>query len=370
MDATVPVASYPKPPDYFTEALVDAERLLKYAAEIGVEVEDASRHAVLEARAAVSLGWTEATAGNLLAPLTRLAAKLKPVTAESLKSYDRRPTARSYWIVAIFLVIVIVPFSVVSFITSGLEALIAADINNAEQLAAKLSGQFEPLKDRLAPADLSLQSGSVLGWRTGLTPEPPGRPGAPQLPIGLTPTDVILDFQKLASVIRSIYGRSLQLNSFILKQVANPFSDANTERIRGSLPVASAVTSLLSSEGVDPRSNTVATDTYVRTRHHELHLFGLWRGGILYSPCPLRAVGNLRVSLAILRSGDEESELHPLSFRLSSIHDCSYFRRHGWPVQELHDWRGSIDPTTSHRIYRRICRGRVLHVPGEPDSGF
>ncbi len=46
-------------PPYFIEALEDAERLLKYAAEIGVSVDDNTRSSVLEARAAVSAGWNQ-----------------------------------------------------------------------------------------------------------------------------------------------------------------------------------------------------------------------------------------------------------------------------------------------------------------------
>jgi hypothetical protein len=69
----------------FRDTLEDAERLLKYAAEIGIEVESDIRSGVLKARAAFSTGWTETTAANLLASLTKLAARLKPVTAESLK---------------------------------------------------------------------------------------------------------------------------------------------------------------------------------------------------------------------------------------------------------------------------------------------
>jgi hypothetical protein len=98
------------PPAYFGEALADAERLLKYAAETGVEIDDDTRDHVLQARAAAE--WTEETTANLLVALTKLASQLRPVTAASLKacSDETRPTIRTYWIVAICLAIVIVPF--------------------------------------------------------------------------------------------------------------------------------------------------------------------------------------------------------------------------------------------------------------------
>lgn len=66
--ATVPHqadATYSSPPAYFTEALKDAERLLKDAAEIGIEVDDKTRDSVLDARLAVTAGWSEKTAANL-----------------------------------------------------------------------------------------------------------------------------------------------------------------------------------------------------------------------------------------------------------------------------------------------------------------
>src|SRR5690349_6958878 len=94
----------------FIDTLEDAERLLKYAAKIGIDVEADVRSGVLEARASFDNGWNEATAANLLASLTKLAARLKPVTAESLKvsDLDVKDTGRSYWYVAIFLAAIII----------------------------------------------------------------------------------------------------------------------------------------------------------------------------------------------------------------------------------------------------------------------
>src|ERR1700730_2932377 len=76
----------PDPPSYFGEALADAERLLKYAAEVGVDVDEDIRDHILQARAAGGAGLEQATTANLLKALTALAARLKPVTAESLKA--------------------------------------------------------------------------------------------------------------------------------------------------------------------------------------------------------------------------------------------------------------------------------------------
>jgi hypothetical protein len=87
--------SFSDPPAYFTESLEDAERLLKYASEAGILVEDDVRNHILEARIASSAGWDEENAANLLVALGKLAAKLKPVTAESLRSAAVHPRSES-----------------------------------------------------------------------------------------------------------------------------------------------------------------------------------------------------------------------------------------------------------------------------------
>jgi hypothetical protein len=79
-------ARYENPPKYLNEALEDAERLLKYASEFGVSIEDELRDHILHARAVGVVNWTEEVAANVLASLSKLAARLKPITAESLKA--------------------------------------------------------------------------------------------------------------------------------------------------------------------------------------------------------------------------------------------------------------------------------------------
>src|ERR1039457_3032056 len=111
-DTTAPSPVFAAPPAYFAEALTDAERLLKYAAESGMSIGDATRDSVLQARAASSSsGWTEETAANLITALTRLAALVRPVTAASLKACqdEIKPTVWTYRISAIVLSVFIVP---------------------------------------------------------------------------------------------------------------------------------------------------------------------------------------------------------------------------------------------------------------------
>jgi hypothetical protein len=191
-ERSVEEMSYTAPPGYFTVALEDAERLLKYAAEAGIEIDPNSRDHVLQARTASTAGgWDEATAANLLSALAKLAARMRPVTAESLKACSDNATrvvVRNYWIVAICLAMIIVPFSAASFVASALSGALRTDITVANDLAVKLRSRLG------AP----LPKGSI--------------PKNPADPDGA----IITQLQQFAAVIRDIDGRARQLNILML----------------------------------------------------------------------------------------------------------------------------------------------------------
>ena len=109
------------------------------------DVDPAVRKGVLEARSAYATAWKESVSANLLQSLTKLAAQLKPVTAESLNvcAQDSSRTVRAYWTVAIVLAIFIVPFSLASFVTSAISDTIRKDITTANELAVKLNSQLQ-----------------------------------------------------------------------------------------------------------------------------------------------------------------------------------------------------------------------------------
>jgi hypothetical protein len=198
-----PASNYPEPPLYVREALDDAERLLKYAAETGVDVDSATRDHILEARAASGSGWTEEIVANLLAALTALAARLRPISAESLKAYadDTESTVRTYWIVAILLAIVIVPFSIASFVSSAISSAIRTDITTANDLAVKLRAEL------------------------GTADAPKGGTPDKALPPSLSEADVIGQLQLYASTVRGIDARTRQLNAFVLGAARDPYID-------------------------------------------------------------------------------------------------------------------------------------------------
>jgi hypothetical protein len=185
--------SFSSPPDYFGDALADAERLLLHASETGVDVPAEVRDHVLEARAAANSGWDESTASNLLTALAKLAALLKPVTARSLEasSSQTRHVVRNYWIIAILLAIVIGPFSVLSFVTSGISSTIRSDIAAANDLSVKLRAKLGEPNDATK------------------NPDDPGG-------------EIITDLQQYAAYVRSIDRKALQLNILLFHSETDP----------------------------------------------------------------------------------------------------------------------------------------------------
>lgn len=209
---------YAEPPAYFGEALTDAERLLKYAAESGIAIDAATRDHVLQARAAMSGGWTEETAANLITALTTLAALAKPVTAASLaaSSGETVSTVQSYLRIALCLAVLIVPFSVVSFLASAISTAIRSDIATANDLAVKLRAQLGVPQPATPPS-----SSTPLAPCAAPAGAYAAAPGA-HLPPGLNESEVITELQQYASTIRAIDARARQLNFLVLRIERDP----------------------------------------------------------------------------------------------------------------------------------------------------
>jgi hypothetical protein len=194
------------PPSYLDEALRDAERLLKYAAEVGVALDDSVRQAIVHATTTSQIAWTEEDSTALLAALTKLAAQLKPVTAESLKAcrYEPCHAVGDYLKWAIGLAVVIVPFSFASFVTSGFSDAIRKDIVAANQLAVRLAAQLHP--STTIPA---VEAATDL-------PQP-------VVAAGVSVVEVVDELQQFASLIRSVDDRARRLNGFVLFLERDPY---------------------------------------------------------------------------------------------------------------------------------------------------
>jgi len=203
-------ATFAAPPAYFGEALEDAERLLKYAAEFGIDIDEDIRDHILEARSAITIGWDEETAANLLKALAKLAARLKPVTAGSLKacSDNTRSTVRNYWTVAICLAAVIFPFSLASFVGSAISNAMRTDIAVANDLAVKLRTQ-------LGPPQGATQTVSAAGAPAGTS--------------GNDTATAITELQQFASTTRAIDARARQLNVLVFHAERDPFASIRND---------------------------------------------------------------------------------------------------------------------------------------------
>src|SRR5262249_45636615 len=128
---------------------------------------------------------------------------LRPVSAESLRacSIVERHLVRTYWQWAICLAAVIVPFSFLSFVTSGISDAVRADVKTANELAVKLTSQVETPQAQA---------------QSSQTQTPP-------VPAGLTVADVLTEVQQFTSLIRAIDGRAVRLNRLVLFRERDPF---------------------------------------------------------------------------------------------------------------------------------------------------
>jgi hypothetical protein len=208
-----------EPRAYFAETLSDAERLLKYATETGISVDDEVRNQILQAMAIGRNGWSEEMAANLFSAVTKLAAQVKPVTPESLKWYERaRSTVHTYLWVAICLAGMIVPFSVASFLASAISTAIRTDIEAGNQLAVKLRVELgtPPALVQATPSAASAPAPTA----TNSTESASARSQ------DLNTSDVITDLQQFASTNRAIYARARQLNVLLLHRVRDPYGPA------------------------------------------------------------------------------------------------------------------------------------------------
>ena len=127
--------------------LKDAEHLLNYAVEAGIEVEADIAKRIIAATSVGDTVWDGSDAGELAAAITKLAAKLKPVTAETLRACreDAHEAISTFKKIALRLAAVIVPLSILSFISVGISNKIAADITTANEQLLMLH-QLDALK--------------------------------------------------------------------------------------------------------------------------------------------------------------------------------------------------------------------------------
>jgi len=181
----------------WSDLLDDAEHLLAYSVQEGIELEPGVRSTILKTREASK--WDQNTVDQMLGALTTLAHKLKPVTPQSLRDCARyeKKAKRTYQTVAIVLAIFIVPYSVATFITSALSDAVRKDIVIGNALAVRLT--------------------ETLKITTGPVPE--SNATEAKFPSAATLTDL----QQFAATARAIDNRARILRAFLFNVPNDPF---------------------------------------------------------------------------------------------------------------------------------------------------
>ena len=197
-----------EPSSSLLDILQDAERLLTYAAEIGLDVDEQIRSSILRAKATPASRWNEAVAADLLEAFTRLSAELKPITADTLAcswdqcEHDQRykqahKTTQQYLWLAVVLALFIVPLSVIAFVSSAISVAIRNDIKIANELAVKLTPLFwTPMTQNSAAATSGVSDAGA----------------NPSLQQGFPESEKVTELQSFASKMRAIHTRARQLN--------------------------------------------------------------------------------------------------------------------------------------------------------------
>lgn len=179
--------------DQLELALKNAEYLLSYAVEAAIEVEPDVAQRIITARRVGEAIWDGPDAGALVTAITKLAAKLHPVTAETLRACreEAHEAISSYKRIVFWLAGFIIPLSMITFIYTGISNSISADIKTANDLTVTLHTQLDPS----APA------------------------AGNQSP----PAGSLSQLQQFAVTIRAIYDHARQLNWFVLDTCFDPY---------------------------------------------------------------------------------------------------------------------------------------------------
>ena len=275
----------------------DALLLLTHAAEIGIDVDETTRNSVLKAKTVAKPDWSSPGAADLLAALSKLAAKLHPVTADSLRaSTDNlvNPDIQRLRMWTSILAIPIILFSVLGFVTASLSTGIRADIVTANELVVKLRAE--------------------LGTPTSPTA---GNAKKPALPQGLSEGDVITQLQLYASTVRAIDARSRQLNWFVFKEIYDPYaryrwnpklSDqdraSNLQVLRQAFQLPVGIPNM-------PQALDNVTETYQKVRsfaQETVDLVSVWYGAMTACFLPI-LYALLGTCAYLLRSFEEELKM-------------------------------------------------------------
>jgi len=165
--------------------LKNADYLLSYAVEAGIALETDITEPIIAARRSGRTVWESENPGALITAITKLAAKLYPVTAETLRACrdDADRAIEGYRWIVIKLAAIILPLSMISFIYTAISNTITTDLTAANALTVTLHTQLD-------------------------TSTPPANGQA-------APVGSLAELQQFAAEMRAIYSRTRQLNLLV-----------------------------------------------------------------------------------------------------------------------------------------------------------
>jgi hypothetical protein len=132
--------------------LADANHLLAYAVEAGIEIEADVAQKIISAEKQGTSYWEGADGGALLAAITKLASRLLPVTSETLRGCreDARHAIRCYTIVVYVLAAVLVPASIFTAIDTGITNTINTQIKEANAIVLELHTRLSTPDEKIS----------------------------------------------------------------------------------------------------------------------------------------------------------------------------------------------------------------------------
>jgi hypothetical protein len=218
-------AGVTRPDNPYEDILTKAELLLTYAADNGVEVGETDRRAIYNFRLTEKKDKNADTVDALFLAYMKLSKAVTPRTAESITetSLERNRGVQKYRKIAFVLSMFVIPFSVLSFVSSAISTKIGQEIDDGNSLILQLRDGLGPNfanKEKLNNSDIIMktqqlstimralqETGNEIGYTLfGLMPPTPPDPKA--IPAGLpdvsdTITKMIPEFQ----VVRQ-YGQT------------------------------------------------------------------------------------------------------------------------------------------------------------------
>jgi hypothetical protein len=234
----------------------DAEVLLSYAATVGITLSEPDVKILTDTKNHNKL--------DVISAYSRVASRLLPVTAFTLRKFflNYRQTLRFYVVCGGLLAVVVVFFSLLTFISSSLSDSIKTEIDLANSKAVILQTHLE------IPVDI--------------TPPPIIRkPFAPTAVYSLQ--DFLTDLQQFAISVRFIDSRALELRHLVaFLGISDPFKDQRNDPLwHGQFEL-------------DPRVNPTDNFVVILTTYQQVRAFAqnlrdgvtFWYGGVAASILP------------------------------------------------------------------------------------